>query len=145
VSTSWGIRVIIGHLWYAIQLGPDWKRPGLDICWLEAVTIELVLMFLVQKGVRDIHVLIRSDNKGAIGTLTKGRSPNIGINLCAQRSFAIAAGHLITPNIVYVPTAENLADGPSHGNFPERFASGRMERLFELPSELKGVFHEDAP
>ncbi|KAJ7934680.1 hypothetical protein B0H13DRAFT_2305464 [Mycena leptocephala] len=37
------------------------------------------------------------------------------INLCTRRSFAITAGLLITPNIIYVPSAENLADAPSRG------------------------------
>jgi hypothetical protein len=35
-STSWGVAVVIGERWYALQLTPDWKSPGLDICskWL---------------------------------------------------------------------------------------------------------------
>jgi hypothetical protein len=58
---------------------------------------------------------VRSDNKGAIGAHNKGCSPNVGINLCVRRTYAISAGLAITPNIIYVPTDDNLADTPSRG------------------------------
>jgi hypothetical protein len=94
-STSWGVAVIIGRRWYALQLAPSWKKPGLDICWLESIAIELLALFLAQLNFHDIHLLIRSDNKGAIGAHTKGRSPNVGINLCARRTYVIFASQLI--------------------------------------------------
>jgi hypothetical protein len=103
-STSWGIGIVIGTRWYAIPLKTDWKAllPGHDICWLEAVAIELLFMFLDQLDIHDMHLLMRSDNKGAIGAHIKGRSPNVGINLCVHRTYAISAGLSITPKIVYV-------------------------------------------
>jgi hypothetical protein len=143
-STSYGVAIVIGERWYSWELTPYWKSPGLDICWLESVAIELLLMFLVQLNFRDIHILIRSDNKGAIGAHTKGRSPNVGINLCARRSFAIAAGSEITPNIIYVASADNLADAPSRGlAAPHLHARGRLTREFDMPVEFDGVFLPD--
>jgi hypothetical protein len=47
-STSWGTGIIIGQCWAAFRLAPDWKRPGQDICWLEAIALELLVYFLVQ-------------------------------------------------------------------------------------------------
>jgi hypothetical protein len=89
---------------------------------------------------KDLHILIRSDNKGAIGAHQKGRCPNADINLCARRSFALAAGNNITPNIVYVPSADNLADAPSRGLPSGLLAADRMPRTFQLPAELRKVF-----
>jgi hypothetical protein len=90
---------------------------------------------------KDIHVLFRSDNKGAIGAHEKGRSPNQDINLCVRRSFAVTSGSSITPKIVYVPSAKNLADAPSRGlsaaHLHERH---RMPRHFKLPRELRSIF-----
>jgi hypothetical protein len=45
---------------------------GIDICWLEAVAFESCFLFIEQLAFKDIYVLVRSDNKGAIGALTKG-------------------------------------------------------------------------
>jgi hypothetical protein len=145
-STSWGVGIIIGSSWYAIPLKADWKSllPGHDICWLEAVAIELLFMFLDQLDIQDMHLLVRSDNKGAIGAHIKGRSPNVGINLCVRRTYAISAGLSITPNIVYVPTDDNLADAPSRGEpAPHTHVRDRLARTFQLPAELGLVFVDE--
>ena len=47
-STSWGIGIIIKDRWYAFQLTNQWKAPGRDICWLEAIALELLVYFLAQ-------------------------------------------------------------------------------------------------
>jgi hypothetical protein len=98
-------------------------------------------MFLKQLDFKDIHVLVRSDNKGAIGAHEKGCSPNQDINLCARRSFAVTSGSSITPKIIYVPSADNLADAPSRG-LPAAHLHGRhhMPRRFKLPWELRSIF-----
>jgi hypothetical protein len=145
-STSWGIGIIISSRWYAIPLKADWKvlLPGHDICWLEAVTIELLFMFLDQLNIHDMHLLVRSDNKGAIGAHTKGCSSNVGINLCVCWTYAISAGLSITPKIVYVPTDDNLADTPSHGeSAPHTLQCDRLVRSSQLPAELSLVFIDE--
>jgi hypothetical protein len=145
-STSWGLAVVVGDLWYALRLKTDWKSimPGYDICWLEAVAIEVLFLFLEQLGYHDIYVLVRSDNKGAIGVHEKGRSPNLGLNLCARRAFVITSGLAITPEIVYVASADNLADALSRGeSAPHIREHNRLERRFELPAELRCVFVDE--
>jgi hypothetical protein len=112
-STSWGLGIIIGRRRrYSFKLRQGWKQPGRDICWLEAIVIELLYHFLIQLQFRDIHLLIHSDNKAAIGALTKSRSPNVHMNLCARRAYALAADHMIVPKLTYVESKLNPADAP---------------------------------
>ncbi len=42
-STDWGISIIIGEKWYAFRLVSGWKTPGIDIGWLEAVALKLLM------------------------------------------------------------------------------------------------------
>jgi hypothetical protein len=145
-STSWGTGIIIGSQWYAIPLKANWKAllPGHDICWLEAIAIELLFMFLDQLDIHDIHLLVCSDNEGAIGAHTKGRSPNVGINLCVRWTYVISAGLSITPKIIYIPTDDNLADTSSRGEpAPHTREQDRLTRTFQLPAELSLVFVDE--
>nr|GAT53462.1 predicted protein [Mycena chlorophos] len=145
-STSWGIAVVIGTSWHAMRLTKGWKRDGIDICWLEAVAIEVLFLFLRQLDVRNTHILVRSDNKGAIGAHEKGRSPNLAINLCTRRTHAVTSSLLLTPRFIYVPSADNLADAPSRGvSAPHIDASRRLTRYFALPTELRDIFRLTFP
>lgn len=139
-STSWGIGIMIGDRWYAFKLVRDWKVPGIDIGWLEAVALELLMYFLVQLGHRDVHLLMHSDNTGAIGAHDKGRSRNMAINLCVHRTFLISSEYLIIPKFVYIQSALNPADPISRGILPP--PSHRLTRLFRLPLELTALFTE---
>jgi hypothetical protein len=137
-STSWGIGIIIGESWAAFQLAADWKVLGLDICWLEAVALELLVYFLAQLNFSQVHLLIHSDNNGAIGAHSKGRSGNNAINLCVRRTYAVLAEHLIVPKFKYIESALNPSDpisrgesGPSHR---------RLAQSFDLPWELSNIF-----
>jgi hypothetical protein len=138
-SMSWGIGIIIGQRWAAFRLAPDWKRPGRDICWLEAIALKLLVYFLVQLDISEIRLLIHSDNKGAIGALEKGRSPNEALNLCVRRTYAVLADHLIVPELEYIESARNPSDPLSRGELgPVSYQ--RLERSFELPWELSDIF-----
>jgi hypothetical protein len=50
-STSWGLGIVIGRRWYSFKLIANWKQPGRDICWLEAIAIELLYHFLIRKNI----------------------------------------------------------------------------------------------
>jgi hypothetical protein len=139
-STSWGIGIIIGELWYAFPLKDDWKVEGVDICWLEAVALEFLIYFLVQMGFSDAHLLIHSDNKGAIGAHLKGRSGNIAINLCVRRSCATAADHRIVPNIVYIESKLNPSDPISRGILGD--PPFMLTRQFDIPHDLLYAFSD---
>lgn len=140
-STSWGIGIVIGKSWAAFQLKPDWKIPGHDICWLETVAIEILVYFLEQLGLHNTRLRIHSDNKGTIGALSKGRSRSRPVNLAIRRTLAILYPLFISPDIVFVPFAENQADPISRGDL------GPSEHIlcpqFTLPDELQQFFiHE---
>ncbi|KAF7323828.1 hypothetical protein MKEN_00604100 [Mycena kentingensis (nom. inval.)] len=101
-STSWGVGVLIGNQWYAMRLRPDWRLGDTrDICWLEAAALEILFLFLIQLGHTNLHLLIHSDNYGAIGAHDKGRSTNPEINLCVRRSSESLFLHNIVPHLRY--------------------------------------------
>ena len=109
-STSWGIGIIIQGRWAAFRLHPDWKTQGRDICWLETLALELLIYFLDAMGVCDAHLLIHSDNTGAIGALDKGRSPNYHINLSVRRMYTVLVSRFITHHLKHVSSEDNPAD-----------------------------------
>ncbi|KAF7311173.1 hypothetical protein MKEN_01018500 [Mycena kentingensis (nom. inval.)] len=133
-STSWGVGVIIGDRWYAMRLRPDWRlKDTRDICWLEAAALEILFLFLIQLGHTNSHLLIHSDNYGAIGAHDKGRSTNPELNLCVRRSSESLLVHNIVPHLVYVPSAENPADKISRGILPPpSYYSVNLRLLFCL-------------
>lgn len=139
-STSWGIGIIIENQWYAFGLISGWKVPGLDIGWLEAVALELLMYFVAQLGFHNTHLLMHSDNTGAIGAHDKGRSRNNATNLCVRRTYLISSEHLIIPKFVYIPSADNPADPISRGILG--LTSHRLTRSFTLPLELSSLFYE---
>ena len=137
-STSWGIGIIINGEWAAFQLSPSWKIEGRDICWLETVAIELLTYFLESRGLRDIHLLVHSDNQGTIGALDKGRSGNIHVNLAVRRTHLtlMAISAIIKP--IYIESHANPADPISRG---EPGPVGKqIFPSFKLPDELSSCF-----
>lgn len=138
-STSWGLGFVIGRKWYSLKLKDGWKEPGRDICWLEAIALEILYLFLVQLDFRDVHLLVHSDNKAAIGALSKSRSPNLHLNLCARRAFATTSFYSIVPKLAYVESKLNPADRPSRG-LPSFPLDKRLTRRFELPPDLAELF-----
>ena len=140
-STSWGIGIVIDGSWAAFRLKPDWKIPGHDICWLETVAVELLVYFLEQLGFHNTHLRIYSDNKGTIGALSKGRSHNRPVNLAIRCTLAVLYPFFISPDIVFVPSAENQADPILRGDLgpPDQM----LRPHFMLPDELQQFFiHE---
>jgi hypothetical protein len=114
-STSWGIGIIVQGRWASFKLRPDWKKEGRDICWLETLALELLFYFLEAMDLKDVHLLIHSDNQGAIGALDKGRSPNYHINLSIRRLYTVLVPQFITPLRKFVPSEDNPADSiPRH-------------------------------
>jgi hypothetical protein len=136
-STSWGIGIIIDGRWAAFKLKEDWKLPGQDICWLETVAMEILVYFLEQLNFSNVRLRIHSDNQGAIGALSKGRSPNRAINLAVRRTFAILYPLFITPELVFIESENNPADSLSRGLLGAR--DKRLIQSFVLPDDLVHV------
>lgn len=141
-STTWGIGIIIGDLFHAFQLAPNWKLLGRDICWLETLALELAFYFFCQLNFHSRHILIHSDNNGAIGAHSKGRSPNLAINLSVRRSFNVLSEMLIIPDYAYITSEDNPADPISRGEsgFPNY---SYISQHFDMLVELQDIFLND--
>jgi hypothetical protein len=133
-STEWGIGLLWGSHWAAWHLLDGWKGPSRDIGWLEGVAIELAILASRVMGVRDADILIRSDNKGAIGAFSKGRCSNFMTNLSIRHSDEVCKETGISFTLIYVNTINNLADPISHGFLPP--ASEAFPLPIPFPSAL---------
>jgi len=114
-STDFGIGVLIGEEWAMLRLKEGWKVQGKDICWLETVAIEVLFLLLDERGWRDRHLIIHSDNQGTIGAVANGRSRNPHINLSVRRLYELAICTGLSPSLRYVETSQNPADPLSRG------------------------------
>ena len=134
-STGWGIGLLIQNQWYAFCLAPACKIPGWDICWLEAVTLELLVYFLIQLNFMEVNLTTYSNSNGAIGAHSKGCSSNPEINLCMCHTYAASAANLLTLSFTYIESLANPADPVSQGiiNLPR---SAWLTRDFDLPIDL---------
>ena len=137
-STSWGISIVMGESWAVFHLSPTWKIPGRDICWLETITIELLIYLLEQNGCHNCQLLIHSDNQGTIGAMSKGSSSNVHINLAVCHTYVALMDLFITPNIIYIESEANPAD-PILRREPG-LVGKRVLPSFKLPDELINCF-----
>ncbi|KAG8952221.1 hypothetical protein FRC04_004928 [Tulasnella sp. 424] len=133
-STSYGIGVVLNGGWDAWVLTAGWKSKGRDIGWAEMVAIELGLRVLVASGIAKKNIVLKSDNRGVIGALKMQRSRSYQQNLVLRRIVGMMLEHDIWISSEYVPSKDNVADGPSRG----QAAVGRSrQRWFHLtPTEL---------
>jgi hypothetical protein len=134
-STSWGIGIIFNGEWDAWKLRAGWDKDGRNIGWAEIVAIELGLLFAVHRGFSDIHFLVRSDNQGVIHAIRGGKSRSPEQNLVLQRITLLLSHYKIWISSLYVPSVDNLADGPSRGSPPPERV--RAVSPFILPHNLQ--------
>lgn len=134
-STDWGVGILIDNQRAAWRLLPGWKGPSRDICWLESIAIELVAYVFEATNAQNLHLLIHSDNQGAIGAFRKGRSSNFEINLSIRRTFSALLPRNIFPTLKYVESAKNPADPISRGLWEQSLK--RLATTFTLPPELQ--------
>ena len=52
-STSWGIGLCVGEDWAAWKLLSGWDGVNRDICWVESIATELVVVWLTESGWHD--------------------------------------------------------------------------------------------
>lgn len=94
-STGWGIGLTLGDEWDHWKLEPSWKKDGRDIGSAEMVDIELGLLALVERGFRNTHIKIWSDNKGVVGAMDAGKSRSVQTNRVLQRVVSLMLQHEI--------------------------------------------------
>ena len=102
------------------------------------VAVKVLIYILKAMGITNTTLLIHSDNQGTIGSMSKGRSRNFHINLSIRRSYVILASLFITPELVYISSANNPADPISRGELGP--SDTRISTSFSLPDELQNVF-----
>jgi hypothetical protein len=117
-STSWGIGFTWQGHWLAWKLLPGWKAEGREIGWAEMVAVELAYLTIIASGLSQCHIVICSDNQGVVGALKNESSRNSHQNTILRRIITYTQQHGIWLTSKWIPTADNVADGPSRGIFP---------------------------
>lgn len=136
-STSWGIGLTIGEEWDYWSLRAGWKTDGRDIGWAEMVAIELGIRALVERGVKDCHVRMRSDNQGVVGALNAGKSRSVQSNRALQRCVAMMMAHNLWISVEWVRSEDNPADAPSRGVPPTGYT--RHKHRFNVPFVIRDL------
>jgi hypothetical protein len=129
-STSWGVGFVFQGKWLAWRYREGWRADGRNIGWGEMVAVELAIRTLVTAGYRGAHFALRSDNQGVIGALAAGRSYGMQENAILQRIIRLYEEYDIWLTISYVPTEQNISDGPSRGKFPP------TNKLYPFPPKI---------
>ena len=114
-ASSWGIGLYIGGLWAAWELAPNWATSSQDIRWVEAIALEITVLWLAESSFHDACIKVNCDNTNVIDAFQKGRSRNAPRNDCIRRiSIILAISNLsLLPN--YVASALNKANSFSRG------------------------------
>ena len=136
-STTWGIEIMIAGKWRAFKLHEDWKVEGQDICWLEMVTVEVLIYLLEAIGIANTTLLIHSDNQGTIGSISKGHSHNFHINLSICQAYVVLASQFIAPELVYISSKNNPVDPISHRELGSLESQNTIS--FSLPDKLQHI------
>jgi hypothetical protein len=132
-STSWGIGIKLGDSWDTWKGIGAWSSQEHHIGWLKAIALELIVYAIEERGLRNSHLLVHSDNKGVIGAFDKGRSRNDAINLSIRRSCLILATRNLTLELRYIESDKNPADPISRGVLGSHSS-------FPLPDDLATYF-----
>ena len=127
--------MIMGSCWNAWELRDGWKLIDQDIGWVETIALELAILWLVDAGFNNSSVVVHSDNTGVVGAYNNGWSCNLKRNKSLQHTTCTLANSGLTILPVYITSASNLVDAPSHGCFSS--PSHRLSCSFTLPPPLK--------
>lgn len=114
-STAWGIGLTIGSEWDHWNLATGWKCQGWDIGWAEKVAAELGLRALIERGYRDVHIRLWSDNKGIVGALDAVKSRGIQATRVLQWIVLTMLENGIWLSLAWVVSEDNPVDAPSRG------------------------------
>jgi hypothetical protein len=136
-STDFGIGILVDGHWAAWKLLPGWKSDGRDIGWAESVAIELACSWFCSVRDNDFldkNVVIHGDNTSVIDAYKRGRSRNVPRNMSIRRITEMLIPRNLSISPIYVPSAENLADLISRGDFGPQHL--RLNIPFSLNDEL---------
>jgi hypothetical protein len=114
-STGWGIGLVHKDRWLAWPLLDGWFSEGREIGWAEFVALELAVLTALHLGVRSATLLIRSDNQGVVNAFAAEYSRGPAQNAVLRRILLVLYEFDLWLRVVWIPSAENPADGPSRG------------------------------
>jgi hypothetical protein len=137
-STSFGIRVLIGHRWSKFQMKETWRdtTPARGITWLETVAIHLGLLMLLEMRLakQGQNYIVWTDNTVTESTLKskKSKDPFVNEEWKLIQTLLISNQLDITPKRVV--SKDNKADGLSRGIVSPHLRETRV--WFEIPTDL---------
>jgi len=99
---------------WALALQRRWGRQEHNTL-TEGRTVLWAVRRCARAGVREKRCVIYTDSLVVLGAFTKGRSSSRALNRLCRCYAALCLAFRIRPILKYVPSAENLADGPSRG------------------------------
>jgi hypothetical protein len=114
-STSWGIGFVMNGKWlvWPFHDGTIDLEHGHNIGWAEFMAIELALLALIQSGAQKIMFTLHSDNRSVVDAFKGRRSCSPLQNMTLHRILLLFHEFDISFITTWVPSKENLADGPS--------------------------------
>jgi hypothetical protein len=118
-STTFGIGVIIGDHWWSWCLLHGWKANFRDIGWAKAVALELAIDGAILSGAHNTSITCYCNYQGVVHAWAAGRSRNPQQNIVITQIMCKALSAGIHANVVYIQSADNRADAPSHGLAPK--------------------------
>jgi hypothetical protein len=119
-SSSWGIGLVLDGKWLAWEYKPGWYSEGREIGWAEMVAVNLAVATLISSHLTNITIVGFTDNQGVHGALKAGFSRGTKQNEILRRIVQLMQEYNVWLSWEWVPSADNLADGPSRGIFPPR-------------------------
>ena len=136
-STSWGIGLLIDGRWQAWQLLHGWHSDGRDIGWAEMLAVEMALLTLIAGKLPPATYSILSDNTGVVGAFSTSYSRNSHQNSILRHILILMRESDIWLETRWIPSEENLADGPSRGKFPTQ--SSRIRTTVSIPPPFRSL------
>ncbi len=118
-----GIGLTMGSNWLAWSFNrsvPRNSNGSIDISWAELVAVELGIRTAQAMGRKCTTITIFSDNKGVVKAMQTRSWDGDGkerLSQVMQRINDFCNKHHLYPEVMWVPTELNPADGPSRGNF----------------------------
>jgi hypothetical protein len=138
-STSWGVGLVIDGRWQAWRLADGWNSNGRDIGWAEMLAVEMALLTLIAGKFPPATYTIHSDNSGVVGAFGASRSRNPQQNSILCHILILMRDSNIWLDTLWIPSGENLADGPSRGILPPM--SSRIRATVSIPPPFLPLIH----
>lgn len=124
-ASGYGLGVIMRRRWLAWAFNHDNRvvdgiprdpKGNADIAWAELIAVELGLRVAVAAGYRCASIPIFSDNRGVVIAMeTRSWNGKDRLARVMRRINSFCKSYHLDPQVKWIPTRFNPADGPSRG------------------------------